>query len=105
MPEPEPTWVKTDWKVEQLDNQLIEFWLPLKDGGIACGIGPLQARVRSTDNLLSIQISTVEPTGIGPEKRQVVLLLPQKAVDRIELHPNQEIARFRLSIGVIRRTS
>jgi hypothetical protein len=100
MSEPEPIWVKSNWRVEQLDKKLIEFRLPLKDGGLVYGIEELWAASRSPiDDLLSVQIVKKQPTGIGLETRQTVFLLSQRYVDRIERHPDQNTAQFQLMMA------
>ena len=95
---PESIWIKSKWTVDELNNQLIEFRLPIdRGGGIVYGTGKLQAWSRSRiDDSLTVRIETIQPTGRGPELLQIWFQLGQKCVDRIESHPDQTVARFQL---------
>jgi hypothetical protein len=94
--EPERIWVSTKWRVDQLNEKRIEFRLPLKGGGIASGIGELSVASRISDDLLSVQIVTEEPSGAGLEKHQRVIPLSEECVSGLEPHQNRQLAQFRL---------
>jgi hypothetical protein len=98
---PESIWVKSKWKVDELNDQTIEFRLPIDGGiGISCGKGKLQAWSRSrADDSLTVRIEVIQPTGRGPELLQIWFQLGQKCVDRIEPHPDQTVARFQLMMA------
>ena len=94
--EPDPIWVESKWPAEQLDGQAIEFRLPLKGGGIVHGIGHLTARTRKVvDGRIAVQIQVEVPIERW-RKRQTGFLLSQSEVDQIEIHPQQEISKFRV---------
>jgi hypothetical protein len=95
MMDPEPFWVISKWKAAELDGETIEFRLPL-EGGVAHGIGPIQARAREiVDHRVAITILVERP--LSQWGRQILeFRLSQIDSDRIEEHPNQEIARFQL---------
>jgi hypothetical protein len=97
MPEPEQQWIRCKWKAEELDGHRIEFrFLPLKTGETVGGFGVIGAISRPpVDDLLSIEIVVEELAGVA-KVRQTGFQIPQQLADRIELHPNQEVARFRL---------
>jgi hypothetical protein len=65
----------------------------MKDGA-AYGIGEFW--VRSRGDLRSIEIVTDTQGRNWAERIQSHFVLPQIAVDRIEKHPNQDVAHFRL---------
>jgi hypothetical protein len=79
-----------------LDGQPIEFRLALKGGGIVHGIGQLLARTRKVvDDRIAVQIQVEVPIERW-RKRQTGFLLSQSEVDQIEIHPQQDISKFRL---------
>src|SRR5215472_13993774 len=98
MSEPEPIWVKSKWKVEEINDQTVEFRLVLKSGGTASGFGKFWATsLPPIDDLLSIQIVVEEL--LAPSKvRQTVFQISQMAAGNIELNPNHDVARFRLFV-------
>jgi hypothetical protein len=94
--EADPIWVESKWGAAQLDGQAIEFRLPLKGGGIVHGIGQLSARTRKVvDDRIAVQIHVEVPIERW-RKRQTGFLLSQSEVDQIEIHPEQDISKFRL---------
>ena len=94
--EQDPIWVESKWPAEQLNGQPIEFRLPLKGGGIVHGIGQLSARTRRlVDNRIAVQIHVEVPIERW-RKRQTGFLLSQSEVDQIEIHPEQDVSKFRL---------
>ena len=96
MIEPETIWVKSKWKVEELEKQQIEFRLRSSTGDIVSGVGEIWARSRSrVDDLLDIQIVVEQPEGRW-KVRQTLFPLSQTSADYIALHPDQKIARFQL---------
>ena len=94
--QPDQIWVNTNWRIDQLNEKIIEFRLPLKGSGIASGIGELSVASRVSDDLLSVQIVTEQPTGAGLERRQTVIPLSEKYVSGLEPHQNRQLAQFRL---------
>jgi len=97
MPEPEPVWVKSKWKAEELDKQRIESRLRVNPSlDVACGFGEIWAHPHpQMDDCVSIEI-VVEQRVSRWRVRQTVFPLPQKLADCIALHPDQKIARFQL---------
>jgi len=94
--ERDPIWVESKWRAEQLNGQAIEFRLPLRGGGIVHGIGQLSARTRKVvDDRIAVQIHVEVPIERW-RKRQTGFLLSQSEVDQIEIHPEQDISKFRL---------
>jgi hypothetical protein len=94
--ETDQIWVKTTWRSAQLDKKTVEFRILLDEIGVVDGIGYFSALPRSPDDLLSVQIVVEQPTGVGLQKRQTVIVLSEEYVAAIEPHPNQEVADFRL---------
>lgn len=97
MTESEPIWVKSKWKADELENEAIEFRLPLKGNGIVYGFGILLARKR-LDDRISVQIE-LKHQSQGLVQHQTGLLLSESYVDQIEFHPKQDIAKFRLMVA------
>jgi hypothetical protein len=94
MSEPsEPIWTKPKWSLADLDHQTVEFRIPLKNQ-IVHDIGEFWARPKG--ELLSISIVITTQGRNWGERIQSHFVLPQTAVDRIELHPDQDVAKFRL---------
>jgi hypothetical protein len=89
----EPIWTKSKWTQDDLKHQMVEFWIPLK-GQAAHGVG--EFLVRERNKLLSIEIVTDMQGRNWAERIQSHFVLPQIAVDRIELHPDPNVAKFRL---------
>ena len=99
MPEPEPIWVKSRWTAEELHGHTIEFQLILKQGEIGAGTGKLLAQSRKlVDDLIAVRILVDEAKGAW-RRHQLIIPLPQACVDRIEIHPKEHIARFRVAVG------
>jgi hypothetical protein len=94
-------WVKSKWKVDELNKQLIDFRLPIDGGGgVVYGKGELQAWPRTlVDDLVTVRIEILQPTGRGLEMLQTWFQLGQMCVDRIEPHPDQTVARFQLMMA------
>ena len=92
-----PIWVKSKWKVEDLNEQLIEFRLKSKvPQGIRVvdGVGLLRVRKNPRGEIaVDIFIDQWEMPNKGVTTR---IWLSQEAVDRIEPNPNQGPAKFRL---------
>ena len=96
MPEPEPFWVKSKWRANQLNGQTIEFELRFPNGDKASGKDVIHARARPhVDDRIHIEIVITEQVHFWM-KRQIVFELAQKAADCIVLHPDQNVARFQL---------
>jgi hypothetical protein len=91
--EPEPIWTKSKWKSDDLEGKTVEFRVPIASGDWS-GIGKFWAV--EVDDRLSVQLVTDEPGRNWAQRIQRICHLPQAAVDRIEEHPNQSVARFRL---------
>jgi hypothetical protein len=96
-----PIWVKSKWKREDLDENLIEFELRSKVRvGDQLGLRVLSGvgRLRVRENIrgeIAVDIFVDEAT--GPSSGVVTRIwLSQEAVDRIELNPNPKPAKFRL---------
>lgn len=89
----EPIWTKSQWRSDDLDHKTVEFRLPMK-GGAVHGTGKFW--VRSRGDLQSIEIVTDTQGRNWAERIQSHFVLPQIAVDRIEKHPDQNVAQFRL---------
>jgi hypothetical protein len=87
-------WVKSKWSMEELDRKSVEYSIPRESKPLH-GIGEFLVK-RNPEGLLAVDICTFgqqTPAEIN-EKRYH---LPQPAVDRIEKHPDQSIAHFRLA--------
>ena len=88
-----PIWVKSKWRWDELNDQSIAFDLTTQNGRLS-GIGRLKARPDDYDRL------AVDIFSNGPMTNNtasiVRIWLGQDAVDRIEEHPTQAIARFHL---------
>lgn len=84
---------KSNWKAGELDQKRIEFRMPLEEGPVE-GLGTLWA-TQCPDDLLSISIA-VNLRWADGSTTHIRVPLPQIAVDRIELHPDQSIAKYRL---------
>jgi hypothetical protein len=97
VPEPEPVWVKSKWKAEELDKQRIEFLLRLKPGrDIAFGFGEIWARSRPlVDDRVSIEIVIEQPEGDW-KVHPTVFRISQRWSEYIALHPDQSVARFQI---------
>ena len=96
MSEPEPFWVKSKWRANQLNGQTIQFELRFPNGDKASGTDVIHARNRPhLDDRLHIEIVITEQVHLWM-KRQIVFELAQKAADHIVLHLDQNIARFQL---------
>lgn len=94
--EPEPIWVKTHWRIDQLDKKIVEFRVPLNEGGFLQGIGELVVGSKDPDDLLSVQIVTDQASGVGLETLPTVIGLSEKYVSLLEPHQNRQLAQFRL---------
>jgi hypothetical protein len=94
MDEDEDIWVKSNWTEEQLNRQSVECWIPQGQNHLH-GIGEFLAKQDSTGKLAVELIAESQET--VADKMQFRLYLAQALVDRIERHPDQSIARFRLS--------
>ena len=92
-----PIWVKSKWKAEELDEQYIEFVLRSKvPEGIRVleGVGRLSVRENDRGEI-AVDIFTHREERAN-EAISTRIWLSQEAVDRIELHPKPERAKFRL---------
>ena len=92
-----PIWVTSHWKRAELDGQFIEFSLSAKvPMGIRTleGIGKMAVRENSRGEIaIDIFITQYETPYQAVQTR---IWLAQDAVDRIELNPKPEPAKFRL---------
>jgi hypothetical protein len=93
MSEPSPIWTKSKWSHDDLDQKTVEFEIPFK-ARIVRGIGEFW--VMPKDDLLSIEIVTDQQGRNWAERIQSHFSLSQAAVDRIERHPDPNVAEFRL---------
>ncbi len=90
-----PIWTRSKWKYGDLQDKIVEFELPLKKGVGVRGIGKFLIS-QNPEGLLFVQIR-VDLQGRNWAERIVQdFQLPQAAVDRIEGHPDQSVAQFRL---------
>lgn len=89
----EPILTKSKWKASELDQKRIEF-RGLVDGELREGVGTLWA-TECPGGLLSISIVMQLP-GADGSTIQIRVPLTQFAVDRMEVHPDQGVASFRL---------
>jgi hypothetical protein len=87
-------WTKSKWKKDDLDHKTVEFRIPT-DRGIDHGIGELWVR-QNPAGLLVIEVVTDVQGKDWAERIQTRYFLPQSGVDRIERHPDQSVAVFRL---------
>jgi hypothetical protein len=79
------------WKEVQLDDKTVEFRQP-------CDTVPRLGRFLAVDcpnGFLSLSILTDE-TGLDQKTVRTRYYIPQAGVDRVEVHPNESIAHFRL---------
>jgi hypothetical protein len=90
----ETIWTKPKWKQEELDHKTVEFRVPTSRG-MEHGIGEFWVR-QNPAGLLAIDVVTDLPGRDWTERVQTRYFLPQIGVDRIERHPDQKIAEFRL---------
>jgi hypothetical protein len=93
-----PVWLKSKWTVEDLNGKLVEYKLisPLPDGRVIVRDGLGEFRVRENSrNEISVDIfgPIVEENGHWTQNRY---WLAKGTADKIEFHPNQEKAQFRL---------
>ena len=84
---------KSKWKAHELDQQRIQFRIPLEDGSHE-GLGVLWA-MECPNDFLSISIVCDLPQA-QHSGTQIRIPIPQPGTDAIKLHPNQTVARFRL---------
>jgi len=84
---------KSGWKENQLNDESVEFRIPV-DGVAVHRIGRFLA-TDCPDGFLSLSILT-DDKGIDGKTNRTRYYVPQSGVDRIEVHPNQSIAHFRL---------
>ncbi len=89
-----PIWVTCKWSKEQLNEKLIDYVLTWPKERRE-GVGTLVVR-RNNKGELSIEIFR-KPTFLnGYPIEQTRYILFQKDADKIEEHPNQRVAHFRL---------
>jgi hypothetical protein len=96
-----PIWVKTKWKPEELDENLIEFELKSKVSVGEClgvrvlsGVGRLRVRENARGEIavdIFVDEATNQHSGVLTR-----IWLSQEAVDRIEFNPSPQPAKFRL---------
>lgn len=87
-------WTKSNWTKEQLDRKAVEFRVQT-ERGIEHGIGELWVR-QNPDGLLAIEVVTDVPGRDWAERIQTKYFPTQAGVLRIERHPDQTVAAFRL---------
>lgn len=88
-----PIWVKSSWKKEELDGQLVEFKLVSPNRELS-GVGKFNLR-ENPKGEIAVYIFIDE----YPMRHQGVttrIWLGQQAVDKIEINPNPEKAKFRV---------
>jgi hypothetical protein len=88
-----PIWTKSKWKAQELDGQSVEFRIPIADG-VWSGVAEFWAT--GENERVSVELVTNEPGKDWAQRIQRIWILHQVAVDRIEEHPDQTVARFRL---------
>jgi hypothetical protein len=87
-------WIKSNWTKAQLDQKRVENRMNTSHG-IEQGIGEFWVR-QNPEGLLAIEI-VVETQGRDWAERIQTRYYPkQEAVGRIERHPDQSVADFRL---------
>ncbi len=87
------TWVRSKWKLEELDGKLVEFKLTAPKLWVE-GLGKFLVR-KNLRGELSIEICVLK----SPNPNEIVetrYWLGQQAADKIELNPNPKLAEFRL---------
>ncbi|MGA2659523.1 MAG: hypothetical protein ABSH34_18620 [Verrucomicrobiota bacterium] len=87
-------WVSSKWSSQQLDGQSVEFRIPLQGQQHLHGIGRFLAK-HNANGRLSVKLCTFEQK-TAADTSEVRIPLEQAAVDRIERHPDQSVALFRL---------
>ena len=88
-----PIWVKSKWQWMDLNDQSIAFDLTTQNGRLS-GIGRLKARPDEYGRI-AVDIFSNGPMTFNTAS-VVRIWLGQDAVNRIEEHPTQSIAKFRL---------
>ena len=88
-----PIWVKSKWKAEELNGNLIEFRLD-SPKRLLGGVGELKVRQNKLGEIAVDIFVTEHPNPF--EGIVTRIWLAQDAVDRIELNPNPKPAKFRL---------
>ena len=81
---------------EELDKKTVEFRMPILNAGLVEGLGKFWA-TPCPDDFLSISIVVEQRLSDG-STTQIRVCMPQSEVDRIEAHPDQKIALFRLYV-------
>ena len=87
------SWVISKFPAPDLDGQTVEFRLP-GDYGELRGVGTFKARALS-GRRVTIWIR-LHVSADWARKEEILFRVPQDPAKRIELHPNQSVARFRL---------
>jgi hypothetical protein len=87
---------KSRWKAAQIDQKTVEFRVPLENQGPVEGCGVFWA-TPCPDDRLSISIVVHLRWG-NASATQIRIPVPQGGVDRIEEHPDQTVARYRLLV-------
>jgi hypothetical protein len=82
-------WVSSKWSYDELNEKSVYFDISEPFDPVADGIGDFAIR-ESPDGLLAITILVFDPTKIHR------FPLCQPLADRIEIHPDQNVSRFRL---------
>ena len=85
---------KSTWESDDLDGQSVEFRI-LLGGETKHEVGEFLA-VDCPDGFLSLSILVHLTVIAGSAWTQIRIPVPQTGVDRIELHPDQSVAKFRL---------
>jgi hypothetical protein len=96
-----PIWMKSEWKLEELNENLIEFELRSKvrvgerlGVRVLSGVGKLKVRENARGEIAVDIFVDEHPTAY--EGILTRIWLSQEAVDKIELNPKPKPAKFRL---------
>jgi hypothetical protein len=89
-------WTTSKWTKAQLDKELVEFMLSSSDG-VWSGVGRFSVR-DNNHGQIAVQILVGKRNGNTTVTEWVHYTLHQLSVDRIEKHPRQSTAAFRLKL-------
>jgi hypothetical protein len=81
---------ESEWKHDDLNDKTVQFSLPTQFGHIS-DVGTF--RIHIHDDLIAVCICVARPGG-----ENIHSLWDPSLVDKIEVHPDQSIANFRLGL-------
>lgn len=87
-------WTKSKWHKDDIDHKTVEFRIPTERGN-EHGVGEFWVR-QNPAGLLAVEVVTDLQGKDWAERVHTRYCLPQIGVDRIERHPDQTVAAFRL---------